>query len=248
VKAVLTYHSIDDSGSPISIPERIFRRHVEWLATHGPPVVTMDELLRLPHDAPAVAITFDDAFVNFAQTAWPVLRDHRVPVTLYVPTDHVGGTNAWGGSTDAGIPTLPIMDWDAVARIAAEGVTIGSHTCTHPHLPRLPHARMVAELEGSAVRIESMIGERPAGLAYPYGAYDEHTVRAAVSTYEHACTTELRLLNTDDEPHRLPRLDMYYMQADGMMEAWGTARLRMYLRARASARSCRELLMSVSNR
>ncbi|MGH7448635.1 MAG: polysaccharide deacetylase family protein, partial [Longimicrobiales bacterium] len=193
-------------------------------------------------------ITFDDAFASFAQTAWPVLRDHRVPVTLYVPTDHVGGTNAWGGSTDAGIPTLPIMDWDAVARVAAEGVTIGSHTCTHPHLPRLPHARMVEELERSAERIESRMGERPAGLAYPYGACDEHIVSAAMSTYDHACTTELRLLKSDDGPHRLPRLDMYYMQTDGMIEAWGTARLRMYVRARASARRCRELLISVSTR
>jgi peptidoglycan/xylan/chitin deacetylase (PgdA/CDA1 family) len=248
MKAILTYHSIDDSGSPISIPEGAFRRHVEWLARHGPPVVTLDELLRLPRDAQAVAITFDDAFVNFAHTAWPVLRDHRMPVTLYVATDHVGGTNTWGDSTGAGIPSLPIMDWDAVVRAAGEGVTIGSHTCTHPHLPRLPHARVVDELERSAERIKSMIGERPAGLAYPYGAYNQHVVSAAASTYDHACTTELRLLKAEDTPYRLPRLDMYYLQTDGMIEAWGTARLRMYLQARASARRCRELLISVSNR
>ena len=32
MKAILTYHSIDESGSVISIPEATFRRHVAWLA------------------------------------------------------------------------------------------------------------------------------------------------------------------------------------------------------------------------
>ena len=32
MRAILTYHSVDETGSVISIDERTFRRHVAWLA------------------------------------------------------------------------------------------------------------------------------------------------------------------------------------------------------------------------
>ena len=35
MRAVLTYHSIDDSGSPISLAEKDLRGHVAWLAARA---------------------------------------------------------------------------------------------------------------------------------------------------------------------------------------------------------------------
>lgn len=40
----------------------------------------------------AVLITFDDAYLDFADFAWPTLRHYRLPVTLFVPTSYVEGT------------------------------------------------------------------------------------------------------------------------------------------------------------
>jgi peptidoglycan/xylan/chitin deacetylase (PgdA/CDA1 family) len=34
----------------------------------------------------AVLVTFDDAYQDFEQHAWPVLKRYRIPVTLFVPT------------------------------------------------------------------------------------------------------------------------------------------------------------------
>ena len=242
MRAILTYHSIDSSGSPISIPEPVFRRHVQWLADQGPAVVTVAELLALTDTESAVAITFDDAFVNFADVAWPLLRERGLPVTLYVPTGHVGRTNEWGGVTDPAIPALPIMDWDTLGRLKSEGVHVGSHTCSHPHLERLPAGALREELEQSAMQLMDRLGARPAGLAYPYGSCDPRVATAAAEVYDHACTTELRLLDASDTPHLLPRLDAYYLQSAGTLESWGSTRMRMYVRARAGARRCRQLL------
>lgn len=248
MKAILTYHSIDDSGSPISVPAPVFRRHVEWLAARGPRVVTVDELLGQRGTEPAVAITFDDAFESFADIAWPLLREYGLPVTLFVPTAHVGGTNEWGGIGQRGIPVLRVLGWDRIARLANEGVIIGSHTRSHPRLDRLPAAAIHDELEGSAVGIEARIGARPTGLAYPYGAHDARVTDAAARTYAWACTTELRPLGPADEPHRLPRLDAYYFRSAGTLEAWGRTRLKLYVRARAGVRRCRELFAAASGR
>ena len=244
MKAIVMYHSIDESGSPISIDAAAFRRHVEWFASGPVRVVSVDELLRLPAHESAAAITFDDAFANFADVAWPLLRAHALPVTVYVPTAHVGGTNAWS-SDDRFIPSLPVMNWEALSRLAAEGVIIGSHTCTHPHLARLAQERVRLELEQSAEDIESRLGLRPAGLAYPYGSHDPRTASVAAMLYEHACTTELRTLHAKEDAHQLPRLDAYYLRTPGMLESWGSPQLALYLHARAGARRARSLFSIV---
>jgi len=242
VKAILTYHSIDDSGSPISVAEPIFRRQAAWLAAQGPRVVTVDQLLRLPDREAAVAITFDDAFANFGDVAWPILREHGLPATLYVPTAHVGHTNEWGGVSARGIPTLPLLGWDRLARLAEEGLQLGSHTCTHPHLPRLSAARVREELEQSALQLEARLGNRPGGLAYPYGSCDAPVIAAAAELYDHAVSVDLRALGPAEDRYRLPRLDMYYLRGSGLLEAWGTQRLKLYLSARAGVRRCRSFL------
>ena len=65
MKAILTYHSVDASGSVISIDPEAFDGHIRWLASHRTAVVPLSELLALRDDTDAVAITFDDAFTNF---------------------------------------------------------------------------------------------------------------------------------------------------------------------------------------
>jgi len=65
VKATLTYHSLDDSGSAISVAPDAFARHLQWLSSGMVRVLTLGQLVNEPDDAAdAVAITFDDGFLN----------------------------------------------------------------------------------------------------------------------------------------------------------------------------------------
>src|SRR5713101_6332064 len=110
MRAILTYHSIDDSGSAISIPPAVFKEHVRWISQRQIHVESLDDLLAGDKEAETdtVAITFDDGFANFT-LAVELLADYGLPATLFVVAGHVGGTNAWGGRTDPGIPTLPLL-------------------------------------------------------------------------------------------------------------------------------------------
>jgi peptidoglycan/xylan/chitin deacetylase (PgdA/CDA1 family) len=95
--AVLMYHRVlDPRDAPTHDPTVIsatpaqFEEQVAFLAGHAP-LLSLDDLLAVRRgrtEAPpgAVAITFDDAYDDFAEHAWPVLRRHGVPVTLFVPT------------------------------------------------------------------------------------------------------------------------------------------------------------------
>jgi peptidoglycan/xylan/chitin deacetylase (PgdA/CDA1 family) len=240
VRAILTYHSIDESGSVISLPETVFRRHAAWLGSGAVRVTGVEELLTLDPEEEAVAITFDDGFANFGSTAWPILQENGLSATVFVVSDHVGGTNTWGGEADAAIPELPLLDWDSLASLAEEGVELGSHTRRHPHLPGLQAERLEDEVAGSADAIERRTGVGPAGFAYPYGALDRESREAVEGRYAWACTTELMWLPADVQTHLLPRLDSYYYREATRLERWGSNAFRRHLRLRGSARRLRE--------
>ncbi|MGI9076805.1 MAG: polysaccharide deacetylase family protein, partial [Gemmatimonadaceae bacterium] len=218
MKAILTYHSIDDSGSPVSVSPEAFRRHVAWFASGVTRVVSVADLLALPDNADAIAITFDDGFRNFGLVAAPLLLGHGLPATLFVVTDAVGGTNNWGGIADTRVPTLELLNWKELATLAGAGIELGSHTRSHPHLPRLSSAAIADELTGSAERLEMETGLTPAGFAYPYGEVSDAASSLTESVYRWACTTSMRAVGPGARTHLLPRVDMYYFREPGRLE------------------------------
>lgn len=245
MKAILTYHSIDDSGSVISIDAKTFAAHVDWLVKHVV-VVPLEEIATAPQNA--VAITFDDGFQNFADTALPVLRAHALPATVFVATDHVGKTNNWSVGPAARVPELPLMTWDVLAQINKDGITIGSHTRTHPNLRRISREQLQAETAEAAAVIAQKLGHRPATFAYPYGEYDVASVLAARSTYAIACTTELRVLDPADDALLLPRLDAYYFRRPGLLEQFGGSSFRRFLWVRRHGRAVRRAFAHAGGR
>ena len=237
MRAILTWHSIDASGSPISVAPLVFRRQLDWLRSGRVRVVSVDELLALPDSADAVALTFDDGFENFAREAAPMLLHHALPATVFVVTDRVGRDNRWPERNGA-VPVLPLMDWDALGRLQQQGVVIGAHTRTHQRLTGAG-TDLVAELRGAAEEIERELGARPAGFAYPYGAFNRRVARAAASEYRWACTTEFQPVRSASDPLALPRLVAWYFRDPCLLETWGTARFRAWMWTRSQGRAAR---------
>lgn len=238
MRAILTYHSIDPSASVVSLDPQTFGRHVEWLGSGSVHVSALAEILAQPTSGDSVALTFDDGFQNFRTEAWPRLRDRGLPVTLFVVSGRVGTTNVWenGSST---VPQLPLLDWEALGRLADEGVTIGSHTGTHPNLERVSGAQLAAEIDGSAEEIERRLGVRPTLFCYPYGRTSVEAMGLVRQRYELATTTELRALDSSETPHMLPRLDAYYFRHPDTLASWGSGRFRARLWLRRQMRRIR---------
>jgi peptidoglycan/xylan/chitin deacetylase (PgdA/CDA1 family) len=243
MRAVLTYHSLDDSGSAISVPPAVFARHVRWLTGSGVRVLPLGDLLALDRDdpAPAAAVTFDDGFANFSGAAEQLLG-HGLPVTLFVVPGHVGGTNAWGGRAEPGIPTLPLLGWTELERLAGRGVTIGAHTRTHPRLTTLPPAAVRDEIDGCVQEIGTRLGLRVDHFAYPYGDADERVAAAAATPFQWAVTTRFAPLTGQDAPMWIPRLDMYYLREPEALERWGTPWFRRHLWSVRLRRQLREVI------
>ena len=240
MKAILTYHSVDDSGSVISITEAGLESHLDLFEKHAIPIVPAAEIDRAPD--PALALTFDDGFVNFAERAWPRIRDRGFPVTLFVVTDFAGRTNRFGGPHAGAIPELDLLDWDELAALADEGVEIGSHTATHPDLTRVDSSRLETELGRSAGAIEARLGQRPRIVAYPFGFANGRVRDAAHGLYDAGVTTRLWWVRSGEDPLLLPRLDAYYWRHPRALRGYGTGRFRAAVTMRAAARRARAFL------
>lgn len=242
MRAILTYHSIDSSGSPVSVAEDAFRAHVRFLASGRLRVLPLADIAAAGTDEDAVAITFDDAFLNFAGIAAPLLADHGLPATVFVVSDAVGGTNAWDGRDLPGIPTLPLMHWNDLHAISAAGFEIGAHTRRHADLTTLAGSRLEDETAGCVERIAAEMGVRPSRFAYPYGAVNDAVARVARDVFLDSCTTELRPLGAGEDRALLPRLDAYYFRRAGQLEEWGSPAFRRRLWLRAQGRRVRALM------
>ena len=242
MKAILTYHSVDESGSVISITEQMFRRHVRWLASGRVRVLPLDRLADAPDDADAVAITFDDGLGSFERIAAPLLREHGLPATLFVVTGAVGTTNVWRAGADAGIPVFDLIGWETLGRLAAQGVSLGAHTCTHPNLALIDRDEVEREIVTSKATLRRELGLDATTFAYPYGALCDAARDVVAREFRYGVSTRLAVLAPHDDPALLPRLDSYYFRAPGTLEAWGTARFRVRLGLLAGARSVRRTL------
>lgn len=241
MRGILTYHSIDDSGSPISVDAVAFQRHVDFLASGRVQVVPLADILTASAEH-AIAITFDDGVCNFASEAWPRLRERGLPATLFVVTGHVGRDNAWQGARDARVPHLRLLNWDSLGKLAAEGLELGAHSRTHPHLTQVPDAGLTDEIEGCAEDLLRYAGARPHSFCYPYGSLDERAVSRVARLYRRACTTELAALSGREAQHRLPRLDAYYWRGRGRLEALGGVGFQARLQILRAGRSLRARL------
>ena len=244
MRAILTYHSIDSSGSPVSVSEETFSAHARFLGSGRVGVVPLADLPALPDEEDAVALTFDDGFLNFSRLAMPLLVDLGLPATVFVVSDAVGTTNAWGGREVPGIPTLPLMGWKELHSVRDAGFEIGAHTRHHPDLTTVSGEQLEDETAGCVDRISSELGERPHSFAYPYGAVNEAVARHSRRLFERSVTTELRPLAPDEDTALLPRLDAWYFRGPGALEGWGTSSFRRRLWIRAQGRRVRALVTS----
>jgi peptidoglycan/xylan/chitin deacetylase (PgdA/CDA1 family) len=237
VRAVLTFHGVDASGSPLSIAPDTLRGLLAGVRDAGHAIVPLRELLASP--APnRIALSFDDGLASVAENALPILREAGAVATLFLTTGHVGGHNDWADQP-SWAPKLPMLSWDAVESLAAAGWEIQSHTVRHPDLRALDDDALEAELCGASDEIERRLGRHPDQLAFPYGRHDARVLHAARRHHTACFTTELASL--DGRPATalaggIPRIDAYYLQPTWLQRRFGSAAFRGYLSARALAR------------
>jgi peptidoglycan/xylan/chitin deacetylase (PgdA/CDA1 family) len=238
MRAIFTFHGVDESGSVLSVSPGELRGLVRAVRAAGHAIVPLAELVAEPARPDRVALTFDDGFRSVHDEALPLLREEGAPAALFLTTGFVGRDNGWP-SQPAWAPRIPLVGWQEVEALAAAGWAIESHTASHPDLRGLSDAALEDELAGASEALARRLGRRPEAFAYPYGHCDARVAAAVARHHRIAATTRLAALGPSDDPLRLPRLDAFYLRAPRVQALFGGALFRGWIAARAALRGLR---------
>jgi peptidoglycan/xylan/chitin deacetylase (PgdA/CDA1 family) len=160
-----------------------FLRHLEVLEQWGASVLPLAEALRLlGEDAlpdRAVVLTFDDGYASVVEHAWPILRDRGWPATLYAVSGYLDPAVRLPWDRDhPDAELVRLVSESQLVEAAGSGLHIGSHTHTHPWLPRRGPDQVADELSRSRAHLEDLLGVPVDSVAYPAGGWNR-VVRAA---------------------------------------------------------------------
>ena len=212
--AVLTFHSIDESGSKISITPSEFARQMQFLKEHRYEVLSLSQLsplLRTPAPFPrnAVVLTFDDGYQNTYRHAFPILQEYGFPATVFITTHFCGQRNNWP-QPGFSVPSLPMLSWKEIEEMSRYQVEIGAHTHTHPNLTELPQTELEREVLTSKRTIEERTGNPCHLFAYPFGKLEDRVKRLVASEFIIACAGHLNRVTSRSDLHSLERVDVGY--------------------------------------
>ena len=174
---ILCYHRFGPvNGSRMVVSPNSFAAQLDWLARNHYTVLRLSQLAdflegRQPLPARSVVITIDDGYESVYRHAYPLLKKHRFPATLFVYTDFVGIGDG--------------LDWAQLQEMAASGlVDIQAHSKTHRNLterhPGETDERYRAAIETELRAPRELLEKRLSGaqvqvrqFAYPFGDANE---------------------------------------------------------------------------
>jgi len=182
---IICYHSVTSDAAPVErdphkqhIPLRLFLSHLDYLQEHynvislSRYIKARQDKLRLPDRS--VVLTFDDGFKDCYTVVAPHLRQRNLPAAVFIITERAFGRFVPKGES--------FMSWDQIRELAAAGIEIGSHGCSHLPLPELSLEEVTKELTESRAMLESNVGGgAPIPLSYPFGQTSEKISRLTQS-------------------------------------------------------------------
>jgi peptidoglycan/xylan/chitin deacetylase (PgdA/CDA1 family) len=131
------------------VTDAMFREHLAALGEHGATVVSLDEVARWlggAHRLPerSVVLTFDDGFLGNYTNALPILETHGFDSTCFMVTNRIG---------DSGM-----LSWSDLRDMSKRGMSVQSHTASHPLLSTIGEAETTRELGKSKAVLEDGLG------------------------------------------------------------------------------------------
>lgn len=249
---ILTYHSIDDSGSIVSTARETFRRQIQCLSEAGYQTISFKELAtrlheRRPLPARTIVIAFDDGYRNVFTDAFPILQKYGLTGTVFLITDYCGKSNNWPGNLTS-LERQPLLSWSEIEEMRRGGFEFGAHTLTHPDLTGIPIQQAEREIVQSQREIQDRLGAEVTSFAYPYGSYGSEIKEIVRNHFLAACSTKLGKVESGSDPFLLKRIDSYYLANHQVFNRLSTKSLNWYLQFRQIFRELKHLGLRSSER
>lgn len=208
---ILMYHGISPSGRrgrrcETWVSPRRFRDHMRYLQENGYQTLGLHELPSIRRPGKSVVITFDDGYQDVYRHGFESMANFGFTATLFLPVAYIGDTRR-------SFQSRPCLTWSEVRELVRAGMTIGSHTITHPQLYRCCRKQIVQEICHSKYLLENRLGRAIESFSYPYALPQANRnflcdvsqiVRAA--GYSHSVSSRIGRARPGGNSHLLPRL------------------------------------------
>jgi len=209
---ILMYHGTTPGNarpsSRYSTRASSFIDHLTLIKKYGWNTIRLRDLAG-PNKLPprSLAITFDDGYSNNYEGAYLPLVERGMCATWFIVTRD---NERYAGWMDSKIEENRLLSHEQLGEMAAGGMEIGAHTCTHPDLTRIDRPAVSSEVAGSRAELEDMLGMAVTSFAYPFGRWNEMVVDVVRSAgFTLACGVRPGWVDTDSEPFLLRRITIF---------------------------------------
>lgn len=196
---MLYYHSVNPSeANEIIISPEKLKNQLMLIKNLGYNTITIDELndyLTSNKNIPekSIVISFDDGYMDNYTYAFPILKELNMKATIFLIT--------------SGIDDGYYLSSDQIKEMASYGIDFESHTVSHKKLDTLTYEEQLSELKNSKITLENLLNKKINTIAYPFGAYNEDTIKAAKeANYTLAFTTKYGNIHIGDSLLELNRI------------------------------------------
>jgi peptidoglycan/xylan/chitin deacetylase (PgdA/CDA1 family) len=169
-----------DGSDGLTIDVATFRRYCQFFRDYFQVLPLADVVGGLERRAlpdRALAITFDDGYLDNFENAAPVLHDLGLPATFFVVTQWIETEVVPWWDAARGF-RFPWMTWHHVRTLSRLGFEIGAHTRTHVDLGTVGAAVADEEIRGARAELQDRLGTAVESFAYPYGGRRHVTAEA----------------------------------------------------------------------
>ena len=203
---VLVYHNVVSSGelSRMSLRDRFytiswdrFDEHLRFLREQAFRTVEIEA--PIPECRNPVTLTFDDGLKS-AYRCHLSLMESGFRAVFFIATDFVGRDS--------------YLSWEEIRQMDSHGMSIQSHTCSHPVLSALGPEQVKMEFSVSKAVLEEKLGHKVGSLSIPQGFLNREIIDiAGMCGYDYIFTSQPGLY-TVGSGATVPRLSVYNRTTD----------------------------------
>jgi len=208
---ILTYHAVEsEPGEHDRLPPNkalylikrdLFEAQMKYLAERRTNTLLIDDLVSMKKEEPSgpsgnvVCLTFDDGNASDYSVVYPILKQYGLKATFFVVTNSIGSAG--------------YVSWDQLKEMSLAGMSIQSHTHTHPFLSQCTDAMVREEFAVSKAMIEERLSKAVTILAAPGGDWNGR-FRPIVEEcgYEAVCTSKQGVNSSLIDLYSLERLSI----------------------------------------
>jgi len=228
------YHHVNpNEGDRITVTPAAFESHLRSIKDHGYRPLGLSELRGFMDGSfkcneKALAITFDDAYLDTFVYAFPLLKKYGIGAAVFAPTGWLDGASSApldNSGLKAFMKKSPehreamdlvargrysevIMNWNMARAMTESGlIEFASHTATHIPCNNLPEEILVRELKNSKKRLTEKLGGPCEDICWPRGLFSESAVKIAARLgYKGCFTTKRGVVSEGSDPGHIGRI------------------------------------------